>query len=181
MTGNDRRIRLIPKGEKALENRLFRQQSMDQVNSPEQIRDYLRVTSPKLWMVIAAVLVLLAGFLAYLSVAEKEITVRDLKTSEDVADWNAGKIPVALISPASAGHGLNLQHGGHILIWFSLCWSLEMRQQTDARLNRQGQTEVVTIHNIVTKDTIDEDVLKALDGKNTTQENLIRAVQARLK
>jgi SNF2 family DNA or RNA helicase len=112
---------------------------------------------------------------------EKEITVRDLKTSEDVADWNAGKIPVALISPASAGHGLNLQHGGHILIWFSLCWSLEMRQQTDARLNRQGQTEVVTIHNIVTKDTIDEDVLKALDGKNTTQENLIRAVQARLK
>jgi hypothetical protein len=75
MTGNDRRIRLIPKGEKAVENRLFRQQSMDQVNSPEQIRDYLRVTSPKLWMVIAAVLVLLAGFLAYLSVAEKEITV----------------------------------------------------------------------------------------------------------
>ncbi|MGO5160537.1 MULTISPECIES: SNF2-related protein [unclassified Bilifractor] len=112
---------------------------------------------------------------------EKEITVRDLKTSEDVADWNAGKIPVALISPASAGHGLNLQHGGHILIWFSLCWSLEMRQQTDARLNRQGQTEVVTIHNIVTKDTIDEDVLKALEDKNSTQENLIRAVQARLK
>lgn len=107
--------------------------------------------------------------------------IRDLKTSEDVADWNAGKIPVALISPASAGHGLNLQHGGHILIWFSLCWSLEMRQQTDARLNRQGQTEVVTIHNIVTKDTIDEDVLKALEDKNSTQENLIRAVQARLK
>ena len=75
MTGNDRMIRTIPKGEKAVENRLFRQQSMDQVNSPEQIRDYLRVTSPKLWMVIAAVLVLLAGFLAYLSVAEKEITV----------------------------------------------------------------------------------------------------------
>ena len=68
-------IRTIPKGEKAVENRLFRQQSMDQVNSPEQIRDYLRVTSPKLWMLIAAVLVLLAGFLAYLSVAEKEITV----------------------------------------------------------------------------------------------------------
>jgi hypothetical protein len=75
MTGNDRRIWKIPKGEKAVENRLFRQQSMDQVNSPEQIRDYLRVTSPKLWMLIAAVLVLLAGFLAYLSVAEKEITV----------------------------------------------------------------------------------------------------------
>jgi SNF2 family DNA or RNA helicase len=112
---------------------------------------------------------------------EKGYTVRDLKSSEDVADWNAGKIPIALISPASAGHGLNLQHGGHILIWFSLCWSLEMRQQTDARLNRQGQTEVVTIHNIVTKDTIDEDVLKALEDKTSTQENLIRAVKARLK
>ena len=112
---------------------------------------------------------------------EKGYTVRDLKSSEDVADWNAGKIPIALISPASAGHGLKLQHGGHILIWFSLCWSLEMRQQTDARLNRQGQTEVVTIHNIVTKDTIDEDVLKALEDKNSTQENLIRAVKARLK
>lgn len=111
---------------------------------------------------------------------EQGITVRDLKTSEDVSDWNAGKIPVALISPASAGHGLNLQHGGHILIWVSLCWSLEMRLQMDCRLNRQGQTEPVTIHNIVTKDTIDEDVLKALDGKNTTQENLIRAVRARL-
>ncbi|WP_102343582.1 DEAD/DEAH box helicase [Galactobacillus timonensis] len=111
---------------------------------------------------------------------EKGIAVRDLKSSEDVADWNAGKIPVALISPASAGHGLNLQRGGHILVWFSLCWSLEMRQQTDARLNRQGQTEVVTIHNIVTKDTIDEDVLKALEDKNATQENLIRAVKARL-
>ena len=112
---------------------------------------------------------------------EQGITVRDLKSSEDVADWNAGRIPVALISPASAGHGLNLQHGGHILIWFSLCWSLEMRQQTDARLNRQGQTDVVTIHNIVTKDTIDEDVLRALEDKNSTQENLIRAVRARLK
>ena len=101
---------------------------------------------------------------------EKGYTVRDLKSSEDVADWNAGKIPIALISPASAGHGLNLQHGGHILIWFSLCWSLEMRQQTDARLNRQGQTEVVTIHNIVTKDTIDEDVLKALEDKKQEEE-----------
>ena len=117
--------------------------------------------------------------LEYLS--EQGYKVRDLKTAEDMADWNAGKIPIALISPASAGHGLNLQHGGHILIWFSLCWSLEMRQQTDARLNRQGQTEVVTIHNIVTKGTIDEDVLKALEDKNSTQENLIRAVRARLQ
>ena len=115
----------------------------------------------------------------YLS--EQGYAVRDLKTSEDIADWNTGKIPIAIISPASAGHGLNLQHGGHILIWFSLCWSLEMRQQTDARLNRQGQTEVVTIHNIICKNTIDEDVLKALEHKDTTQENLIRAVRAHLK
>ena len=107
--------------------------------------------------------------------------VRDLKTSDDIADWDAGKIPIALISPASAGHGLNLQHGGHILIWFSLCWSLEMRQQTDARLNRQGQTETVSIHNIICKDTIDEDVLKALEYKDSTQENLIQAVRAHLK
>jgi len=107
--------------------------------------------------------------------------VRDLKTSDDIADWDEGKIPIALISPASAGHGLNLQHGGHILIWFSLCWSLEMRQQTDARLNRQGQTEIVTIHNIICKDTIDEDVLKALEHKDSTQENLIQAVRAHLK
>ena len=112
---------------------------------------------------------------------DKGYAVRDLKSSEDIADWNAGKIPIALISPASAGHGLNLQHGGHIMIWFSMCWSLEMRMQTDCRLNRQGQTEVVTIHNIITKDTIDEDVLKALDHKDATQEKLIQAVRAHLR
>ena len=115
----------------------------------------------------------------YLS--EKGYPVRDIKTSDDIVSWNAGKIPVGLISPASAGHGLNLQHGGHILIWFSLCWSLEMRQQTDARLNRQGQTEPVTIHNIITKDTIDENVLQALQNKDTTQESLIAAVRANIK
>ena len=67
------------------------------------------------------------------------------------------------------------------MIWFSMCWSLEMRMQTDCRLNRQGQTEVVTIHNIITRDTIDEDVLKALDHKDATQEKLIQAVRAHLK
>ena len=80
---------------------------------------------------------------------------RDLKTDADIADWNAGKIQVGLISPASAGHGLNIQKGGHILIWFSLIWSLEMYQQTNARLWRQGQKEVVTIHHILTRDTVD--------------------------
>lgn len=105
---------------------------------------------------------------------------RDLKTDADIADWNAGKIQVGMISPASAGHGLNIQKGGHILIWFSLVWSLEMYQQTNARLWRQGQKEVVTIHHILTRDTVDEDVLKALEKKDTTQQNLIAAVKAHL-
>ncbi len=105
---------------------------------------------------------------------------RDLKTDADIADWNAGKIQIGLISPASAGHGLNIQKGGHILIWFSLVWSLEMYQQTNARLWRQGQKEVVTIHHILTRDTVDEDVLKALEKKDTTQQNLIAAVKAHL-
>ncbi|MBQ4436686.1 MAG: DEAD/DEAH box helicase, partial [Clostridia bacterium] len=80
---------------------------------------------------------------------------RDLKSEKDIADWNAGKIQVGLISPASAGHGLNIQDGGHILIWFSMIWSLEMYQQTNARLWRQGQKELVTIHHIVCGDTVD--------------------------
>ncbi len=103
---------------------------------------------------------------------------RDIKTDADITDWNDGKIQIGLISPASAGHGLNIQKGGHILIWFSLVWSLEMYQQTNARLWRQGQTEVVTAHHIVCKDTVDEDVLKALEEKNTTQQKLIAAVKA---
>ena len=105
---------------------------------------------------------------------------RDLKSDQDIADWNAGKIQVGLISPASAGHGLNIQKGGHILIWFSLIWSLEMYQQTNARLWRQGQKEVVTIHHIVTRDTVDGDVLNALKHKDMTQQNLISAVKAHL-
>ena len=110
----------------------------------------------------------------------KGMPTRDLKSDQDIADWNAGKIPVALISPASAGHGLNIQQGGHILIWFSQVWSLELYSQTNARLWRQGQNEVVTIHHIVTKDTVDEDVLSALKRKDTTQQNLINAVKAHL-
>lgn len=105
---------------------------------------------------------------------------RDLKSDADIADWNAGRIQVGLISPASAGHGLNIQKGGHILIWFSLIWSLEMYQQTNARLWRQGQKEVVTIHHILTRDTVDSDVLTALERKDTTQQNLIAAVKAHL-
>ncbi len=105
---------------------------------------------------------------------------RDIKSSGDIKDWNAGKIPVALIHPASAGHGLNIQEGGHILIWFGLTWSLELYQQTNARLWRQGQTDVVTVHHIITKGTVDEDVMAALEEKDVTQEKLIAAVRARL-
>ena len=110
-----------------------------------------------------------------------EAEVRDLKESQDIQDWNRGSIPIALIHPASAGHGLNIQDGGHILIWFGLTWSLELYQQTNARLWRQGQREVVTVHHIITKDTVDEDVLAALSNKDVTQEKLIAAVRARLR
>ena len=109
-----------------------------------------------------------------------KIKVRDIKRSTDIKDWNAGNIPVALIHPASAGHGLNIQQGGHILIWFGLTWSLELYQQTNARLWRQGQTHVVTIHHIITKNTVDEDVMAALEQKDMTQEKLISAVKAQL-
>ena len=105
---------------------------------------------------------------------------RDIKESEDIQSWNAGSIPVALIHPASAGHGLNIHEGGHILIWFGLTWSLELYQQTNARLWRQGQSNTVTIHHIITKDTVDEDVLAALASKDVTQEKLIAAVKAQL-
>ena len=103
---------------------------------------------------------------------------RDIRESDDIKDWNAGKIDVALIHPASAGHGLNIQEGGHILIWFGLTWSLELYQQTNARLWRQGQKSTVTIHHIVTRGTVDENVLAALEAKDVTQEKLIAAVKA---
>ena len=105
---------------------------------------------------------------------------RDIRESQDIRDWNAGNIPVALIHPAGAGHGLNIQEGGHILIWFGLTWSLELYQQTNARLWRQGQKQTVTIHHIITANTVDEDVLAALASKDVTQEKLIAAVKARL-
>lgn len=107
--------------------------------------------------------------------------VRELRTSKDIADWNAGKIPVATIHPASAGHGLNLQAGGSTLVWFGLTWSLELYQQTNARLWRQGQrAETVVIHHIITTDTIDEQIMGALKRKDRTQAALIDAVKAQL-
>lgn len=107
--------------------------------------------------------------------------VRELKTAQDIEDWNAGKIPVALVHPASAGHGLNLQYGGCTLIWFGLTWSLELYQQTNKRLHRQGQKNTVVIHHIVADGTIDELVLAALHRKDKTQAALIAAVKAVLE
>lgn len=105
---------------------------------------------------------------------------RELRQEADIADWNAGKISIGLIHPASAGHGLNLQDGGSMLIWFSLTWSLELNQQTNARLWRQGQKHTVTIHYLVMKDSIDESVMAALSRKDKVQEALMSAVKAEL-
>ena len=105
-----------------------------------------------------------------------------LDTSESIARWNRGELPVALIHPASAGHGLNLQAGGSTLVWFGLTWSLELYQQTNARLWRQGQTaDTVVIHHIITKGTVDERIMSALQMKNQTQAALIDAVKASLE
>ncbi len=105
-----------------------------------------------------------------------------MDTSESIARWNCGELPVALIHPASAGHGLNIQSGGSTLIWYGLTWSLELYQQTNARLWRQGQkAETVVIHHIITKDTIDERIMSALHRKDKTQSALIEAVKADLE
>ena len=106
--------------------------------------------------------------------------VREIDTQKDIADWNAGKIPVALIHPASAGHGLNLQDGGSTIIWFGLTWSLELYQQLNARLWRQGQKDTVVVEHLITKGTVDEDVMDVLEKKDATQSALIDAVRARI-
>lgn len=104
-----------------------------------------------------------------------------LDTADSIRRWNSGELPVAVIHPASAGHGLNLQSGGSTLVWFGLTWSLELYQQTNARLWRQGQTaDTVVIQHIVTKGTIDSRILKALSTKDSTQSALIDAVKANL-
>ena len=113
-------------------------------------------------------------------IRERFPAARRIDTSEDITDWNAGKIPLALIHPASAGHGLNLQEGGCTIVWFGLTWSLELYQQLNARLWRQGQKHTVVIHHIITKDTHDEDVMKALENKDMRQSSLIEAVRARI-
>lgn len=113
--------------------------------------------------------------------AFKEYKPRTLKGQTDIRDWNDGKIPLLLAQPASMGHGLNLQAGGHIIVWYGLNWSLELYQQANARLNRQGQKHVVIIHRLIAKDTVDEEVIKRLESKDVTQDSLLDALKARIR
>lgn len=111
----------------------------------------------------------------------KRFRVTEILTSRDITKWNEGKIQIAIAHPAATGHGLNLQAGGSTIIWFGLTWSLELYQQANARLWRQGQKDTVVIHHIVSEGTIDEDVMKSLQRKQCGQENLINAVKARVR
>ncbi|WP_045905924.1 SNF2-related protein [Clostridium botulinum] len=111
----------------------------------------------------------------------KKLNAIGLEDSKDIKKWNNGEIPILLVHPASAGHGLNLQYGGNIIVWFGLTWSLELYQQANARLHRQGQKESVIIHHLVSKNTVDEDVIKALGNKEVSQNVLLEAVKTRLK
>lgn len=109
------------------------------------------------------------------------LVIRELKTSQDEADWNTGKIDLLLAHPASAGYGLNLQQGGHHAIWFGLNWSLELYEQANKRLHRQGQQEKVIIHRLITQGTRDEDVAAALEGKQDVQNALLEALKVRIR
>lgn len=112
----------------------------------------------------------------------KKIEFEQLDTDESITRWNKGDIPVALIHPASVGHGLNLQDGGSILVWFGITWSLELYQQTVARLWRQGQNnKTVSVIHILTKNTVDEKIMNALSEKDTSQASLIDAVKVNMK
>lgn len=106
---------------------------------------------------------------------------RELKTANDIKDWNEGKIQVLLAHPASAGHGLNLQAGGSIIVWFGLTWSLELYQQFNARLYRQGQHEHVIINHLVMSDTHDVDVINAIKRKSTKQNGLMESIKAKIE
>lgn len=111
----------------------------------------------------------------------KRFQAEEINTTADIDKWNKGEMPIALIHPASAGHGLNLQQGGSTIVWFGLTWSLELYQQLNARLYRQGQENTVIIHHLITKGTIDENVIKALEKKDLSQNSLIEAVKWRLE
>lgn len=111
----------------------------------------------------------------------KKYKPKDLKNDQDIKDWNVGKIQVMLMHPASGGHGLNLQAGGNIIVWFGQTWSLELYQQFNARLDRQGQTQSVIINHLISRGTIDSEVLMALDRKTTKQDGLMEAVKAKIE
>lgn len=111
----------------------------------------------------------------------KKYKPRELKTDKDIEDWNAGKIQVMLAHPASAGHGLNLQAGGSIIVWYGQTWSLELYQQFNARLYRQGQQNGVVIHHLIMNGTHDEDVVKALKAKDRKQNALMESIKAKIE
>lgn len=104
---------------------------------------------------------------------------KKLENSADIEAWNNGEIQLLLAHPAGAGHGLNLQAGGSIIVWFGLTWSLELYQQANARLYRQGQEKTVIIHHLITEGTCDERVLQSLQGKANVQEDLLNALKAK--
>jgi len=112
--------------------------------------------------------------------AKMGLEVRELKTPQDADDWNSRQIDILLAHPASAAYGLNLQEGGNHVIWFGLNWSLELYQQANARLHRQGQKEKVIIHHLVVEGGRDEDVIEALEDKSATQESLMQSLKARI-
>jgi len=113
--------------------------------------------------------------------ALKDLKPKKLETAKDVTDWNKGKIKVLLANPSSSAFGLNLQEGGHTIVWLTPIWNLELYQQANARLYRQGQKQPVIIYSIIAKGTEDERVMEALEGKAATQDDLIKAVKARIK
>lgn len=106
---------------------------------------------------------------------------KELKTSKEIKAWNEGRIKIMLVHPASAGHGLNLQYGGDMIVWYGLTWSLELYQQANKRLHRSGQSNKVIIHHLVAEGTIDEDVMKALENKCAGQSKMLEAIKARLE
>ncbi|AYK64699.1 DEAD/DEAH box helicase [Bacillus subtilis subsp. subtilis] len=114
-------------------------------------------------------------------IQQKFKKAKTLDSSREIADWNNGKIEMLLAHPASTGHGLNLQDGGHVIVWFGMTWSLELYQQANARLDRQGQKHSVIVNHLVTEGTVDEDVMRALEGKAVGQNALMEAVKARLE
>ena len=106
---------------------------------------------------------------------------KTLEGAAELRDWNAGRIPMLLAHPASTAYGLNLQAGGNIIVWYGLTWSLEQYQQANARLYRQGQDKPVIINHLVTKGTMDEQVMKALQSKAAGQDALLAAVKAKIQ